>query len=93
VYFIWYKVSMKSSSVSLLRRNLASTLDSVVDDHEPILVTREGGKSPVVILSLEDFASYEETEYLLRSPANAKRLKAAVKSLASGLGNERDLVE
>ena len=93
MYFIWYKVSMKSSSVSSLRRNLASTLDSVVDDHEPILVTREGGKSPVVILSLEDCASYEETEYLLRSPANAKRLKAAVKSLASGLGTERDLVE
>jgi antitoxin YefM len=44
-------------------------------------------------LSLEDFASYEETEYLLRSPANAKRLKAAVKSLASGLGTERDLIE
>lgn len=84
---------MKSASVSTLRRNLASTLDRVVDDHEPILVTREGGKSPVVILSLEDFASYEETEYLLKSPRNAARLKAAVKSLASGRGTARDLIE
>ena len=84
---------MKSASVSTLRRNLASTLDRVVDDHEPILVTREGGKSPVVILSLEDFASYEETEYLLKSTRNAARLKAAVKSLASGRGTARDLIE
>lgn len=84
---------MKSASVSTLRRNLASTLDRVVDDHEPILVTREGGKSPVVILSLEDFASYEETEYLLKNPRNAARLKAAVKSLASGRGTARDLFE
>ncbi len=84
---------MKTASVSSLRRNLAATLDQVVEDHEPIVVTRDGGKPAVVILSLEDFASFEETEHLLKSPANSKRLKAAVASLASGQGTERDLIE
>lgn len=84
---------MKTASVSALRRNLAATLDQVVENHEPLVVTRDGGKPAVVILSLEDFASYEETDYLLKNPANASRLKAAIKSLASGRGTERDLIE
>ncbi|MFM8607870.1 MAG: type II toxin-antitoxin system Phd/YefM family antitoxin [Hyphomicrobiales bacterium] len=74
---------MRTVSLSTLGRILTSALDRVVHDREPMLVTREGGKSPVVILSLEDFASYEETEFLLKSPRNAGRLKAAVKNLAS----------
>ena len=84
---------MKTASVSSLRRSLASTLDRVVEDHEPVIVTREGGKPSVVILSLEDFTSFEETNYLLKSPANAERLLAAVESLTSGGGSERNLVE
>ena len=83
---------MKTTSVSSLRRNLAATLDQVVEDHEPIVVTRDGGKPAVVILSLEDFASFEETEHLLKSPANSKRLKAAIDNLARGHGTERDLL-
>lgn len=93
VYAIMYNYVMKTASVSALRRNLAATLDQVVEDHEPVVVTRDGGKPAVVILSLEDFASFEETEYLLKSPTNSKRLKAAIESLASGHGTERDLIE
>jgi antitoxin YefM len=84
---------MKTASVSSLRRSLASTLDRVVEDHEPVIVTRDGGKASVVILSLEDFASFEETNYLLKSPKNAERLVAAVESLSSGGGVERTLVD
>ncbi|WP_397421158.1 type II toxin-antitoxin system Phd/YefM family antitoxin [Phenylobacterium sp.] len=46
-----------------------------------------------VLMSLEDFASYEETRYLLRSPANAERLLASVASLEAGEGREHDLAE
>jgi antitoxin YefM len=48
------------------KNHLASTLDKVNDNHLPILVTRQSGKSAVV-MSLEDFKSYAETAYLMSS--------------------------
>jgi antitoxin YefM len=44
-------------------------------------------------MSLEDFASYEETRFLLRDPANAARLLEAVADLDKGGGTERALLE
>ncbi|MEM9278850.1 MAG: type II toxin-antitoxin system prevent-host-death family antitoxin [Pseudomonadota bacterium] len=84
---------MKTTSFSELRRNLSSVIDGVAEDHEPIVITRGAGKPSAVIMSLEDFASYEETHYLLRSPANAKRLRKAVNELDKDIGSERQLIE
>lgn len=84
---------MKTTSYSELRRNLAATIDQMADDHEPVLITRNGGKPQAVLMSLEDFAAYEETRYLLRSPANAQRLQQAVDDLSAGQGDERELIE
>ena len=75
---------------SAARASLATTMDKVCQDHEPLIITRSGQKS-VVMLSLDDFKSLEETAYLLRSPANAKRLLAAVEALEAGKGKERKL--
>jgi antitoxin YefM len=74
------------------RANLASTMDRVCDDHEPLIITRNGQQS-VVMLSLEDYKSLEETAFLLRSPENAKRLLAAVEALGKGKGKERQLAK
>lgn len=68
-------------------------LDSVTADHAPVLITRDKGKPAAVLMSLEDFASYEETRYLLRSPANAERLLGAIADLDAGKGSERELSE
>lgn len=68
---------MTSTSYSKARRNLKSVFDRVCDDHEPVVITRRSGEN-VVVVSEEDYASLEETAYLLRSPANARRLLAAV---------------
>ncbi len=84
---------MKTASYSELRKNLASMLDRVSADHEPVVITRDKGRPAAVLMSLEDFASYEETRYLLRSPANAERLLDAVAALESGRGQERPLAE
>ncbi|MFZ5676784.1 MAG: type II toxin-antitoxin system Phd/YefM family antitoxin [Pseudomonadota bacterium] len=84
---------MKTKSYSELRRNLASTLDSVTEDHEPVIITRDRGKPAAVLISLEDFASYEESRYLLQSPRNADRLLKAVAELEAGEGVERKLAE
>ena len=84
---------MKTKSYSELRQNLAATLDSVAEDHEPVIITRDRGKPAAVLISLEDFASYEESRYLLQSPRNADRLLKAVAELEAGKGTERKLAE
>ena len=84
---------MRVTSYSELRRNLAAAIDRVNADREPVVITRDRGKPSAVLMSLEDFASYEETRHLLRSPANAERLLEAVAELERGGGKERTLSE
>jgi antitoxin YefM len=81
---------MDAITYSAARANLASTMDRVCNDHEALIITRNGAES-VVMLSLEDFKAMEETAYLLRNPANAKRLISAVAQLNAGQGVEREL--
>ncbi|HEV7667900.1 MAG TPA: type II toxin-antitoxin system prevent-host-death family antitoxin [Thermoanaerobaculia bacterium] len=83
---------MDAISYTAARANLASTMDRVCNDHEPLIITRNGENS-VVMLSLEDFQALEETAYLLRSPENARRLLSATAQLAAGRGVERKLAE
>jgi antitoxin YefM len=84
---------MRTTSYSDLRKNLAAMLDAVNADHEPVVITRDKGKPSAVLMSLDDFASYEETRYLLRSPANAERLLNSVAELDAGRGTDRSLAE
>lgn len=81
---------MNAISYTAARENLASTMDRVCTDHTPVIITRNRDQS-VVMLSLEDFESLEETAYLMRSPANAKRLLEAIHALESGKGVVRDI--
>jgi len=83
---------MDTISYSTARANLAATMNRVCEDHEPLIITRNGQQS-VVMLSLEDFTALEETSYLLRSPTNAKRLMTAIEQLTAGKGTERKLAE
>lgn len=84
---------MRTSSYSELRKNLASVLDRVTQDREPVIITRDRGKPAAVLVSLEEFTSWEETLHLLRSPANASRLKEAIDQLDKDGGTERKLIE
>ncbi|MDQ6968631.1 MAG: type II toxin-antitoxin system prevent-host-death family antitoxin [Mariprofundaceae bacterium] len=83
---------METISYTAFRNHLASSMDQVRDNHEPLLVTRQNG-SPAVVMSLEDFKSYEETAYLMANPKNAERLTRAIDQLESGNGTTRDLLE
>jgi antitoxin YefM len=87
---VQYSVQMKSITYTAARENLASTIDRVCEDHAPIVITKNRDQA-VVMLSLAEYESLQETAYLLRSPANAKRLIAAVDALASGKGLKRKL--
>jgi antitoxin YefM len=81
---------MNAITYTTVRANLASTMDRVCNDHEAVIITRNGEQS-VVMLSLEDYKALEETAYLLRTPANARRLLAAAASLNAGKGVVRKL--
>ena len=83
---------MNAISYSSARANLARTMDRVCEDHEALIVTRNGEQA-VVMLSLADYQALEETAYLLRNPANAKRLLVATGQLNAGKGTERKLAK
>jgi antitoxin YefM len=85
-------MNMKAVTYSAARENLAKTMDTVCENHEPLIVTRQG-KNAVVMISLEDFEALEETAYLLRSPKNARRLLESIAQLERGQGTERELIE
>ncbi len=65
-------------SYTELRQNLKKHLDRVCESRAPLVVTRQNGE-PVVMLSLTEYESLEETLHLLRDPANAERLLRSVK--------------
>ena len=83
---------MRTLSYTQTRENFASTLDAVIADREEVVITR-AGHEPVVIVSLQDYESLKETAYLLRSPANARRLLGSIERLESGSGSQHALAE
>jgi antitoxin YefM len=83
---------MKTLSYTESRAKYAEVLDSVVNDREEVVITR-AGHEPVVIMSLADFESLRETAYLMRSPANARRLLDAMERLEAGGGEVHDVID
>ena len=83
---------MKTMSYTESRARYAEVLDGVVNDREEVVITR-AGHEPVVIVSLEDYESLKETAYLMRSPANARRLLDAMERLEAGRGEVHELAE
>lgn len=65
-----------SISASEARQRLFPIIERVNEDHTPVRVSARSGD--VVIMAAEDYDAWQETVYLLRSPANARRLMAAV---------------
>jgi antitoxin YefM len=74
---------MKSITYTAARENLAATINRVCEDQAPVVITRNRDQA-VVMLSLAEYESLQETAYLLRTPANAKRLLMSIESLKRG---------
>jgi antitoxin YefM len=69
-------------SASEARSRLFPLIQQVNDDHEPVRINSKAGDA--VLMAADDFDSWQETIYLLRSPANARRLMEAVSRDRSG---------
>ncbi len=74
---------MNVLTFSEARASFKQTMDDVCKDHVPTVITRQRGEH-VVMLSLDDFNSMQETMYLLSSPKNAKRLMESIAQLKAG---------
>ena len=71
---------MEAITYTEARNRLAETIDRVTANHEPVIITRRG-REAVVMLSLDDFNAWQETEYLTRSAANAADLIQAAEEI------------
>lgn len=74
------------------RANLKDLMDRVVEDHSHVVVTRQRAEA-VVMVSLSEWNSMEETVHLLSSPKNAARLRASIEQMDAGKGKERELIK
>ena len=74
-----------------IKEELPKIIEKVCSEHDPVIITTENNP-PVVLMSLADYQSYEETRYLLKSPKNAQRLRESIAELESGGGMERELL-
>ena len=78
-------------SASEARSRLFPLIQQVNDDHTPVRINSKSGD--VVLMSAQDFDAWQETIYLLRSPANARRLMEAVARDKSGQATVLKTVE
>ena len=74
------------------RKNLAENLNMVNDNSEVVVVSRSKGKN-VVVMSLEEYNSIQETLYIVSEKANRKRLDEAIEEMNSGKFFKHDLIE
>ncbi len=83
---------MEAITYTQAHQNFSEVINQVCVNHTPVIITSDS-ENPVVVMSLEDYNSIEETLYLLRSPRNAQRLYKALDEIKQGKYQEHDLIE
>lgn len=76
---------MRTASYSDLKQNLKAYINSVIEDSDTVIINRGKGTG-VVLMSLEEYNSIKETEYLMKSPENRTRLQVAEQEIREGRG-------
>jgi antitoxin YefM len=83
---------MLTTSISDFRKDIKRYLDKVTDNFETLIINR-GKDSGVVIMSLDEYNSLNETQYELSSKSNEKRLDAAIEKMKNGNSFSKELIE
>lgn len=73
-------------------RDLDNIIDHVISDVEPTILSNNKGQK-VVLMSLDEFSSWQETSYLLSNPANAAHLRRSIQEVDAGKIFEKRLIE
>ncbi len=83
---------MKAITVSNFKSNLRSHLDEISENAEIIVIPRNNKEEDaIVIMSISEYNSIKETEYLLSNDSNRKRLQNSLKEANSGKTIKVDL--
>jgi len=78
-----------SISASEARKTLFPLIERVNEDRDAVeIVSRKGN---AVLMAADEYAAWQETAYLFRSPANARRLPDAYESARSGDSEPHEL--
>lgn len=83
---------MNAVTVNQARRKLDNLMEQVISDAEPTIICSDKGKK-TVLMSLDQFNSWQETLYLLSNPANAEHLRKSIAEAKAGETRERELIE
>lgn len=83
---------MRTLSYTDARNGLSGVMKKAIEDSEPVVITRNGAGS-VVLLSEEDYSSMAETLHLLSTPANAERIRQGLQDFTNGNYQEQALCD
>ncbi|MEP6741345.1 MAG: type II toxin-antitoxin system prevent-host-death family antitoxin [bacterium] len=83
---------MTTVSLDEAKKDLEGLVKRVIADAEPIVLSSKSGQE-VVMLSLDEFTSWQETFYLLANPANAAHLRKSISEARSGQVYEKELAD
>ena len=78
-------------TASAARKNLFPLIEQVNNDRAPVEITSKRGSA--VLIAADEWQAWQETAYLFRSPANARRLLDAADALDKGQGVRADLAD
>jgi antitoxin YefM len=83
---------MTTVTLTEAKQNLEKLIEQVIADAEPIILSTEAGQE-VVLLSLDEFNSWQETLYLLSNPGNAAHLRKSIAEARAGKLEDKTLVD
>ncbi len=83
---------MNAVPVMQAAQNLNALIEQIIEDAEPAILLNDKG-SKAVLMSLDEFNSWQETLYLLSNPANAEHLRRSLQEAREGKGTERELID
>ena len=83
---------MDAITINQAKQNIDGLIEQVISDAEPTIICGDEGQK-VVILSLDEFNSWQETLYLLSNSANSDHLRRSIKEDLSGKAIDRELIE